>query len=177
MSELWEKKTGSRTIYEGRILDLICDDVRLPNGEDAKREVVVHSGGVAVLALTDQNEVLVVEQYRYPFSEVLLEIPAGKRNPDEEPRECGIRELKEETGAVASSFTPFGVIYPTPAYVSEKIHLFLARGLTFTEQSLDPDEFLEVKKIPLHTLGEMVMAGQVPDAKTQIAVLKALKQF
>ena len=177
MSELWEKTLSSHTVYEGKILDLVCDDVRLPNGEDAKREVVVHSGGVAVLALTDQNEALVVKQYRYPFSEVLLEIPAGKRNPGEEPRECGIRELKEETGAVAASFTPFGVVYPTPAYVSEKIHLFLARGLTFTGQSLDPDEFLEVEKIPLRTLGEMVMAGKIPDAKTQIAVLKALKQF
>ncbi len=161
--------------YEGKIINLRVDDARLPDGTTAKREVVEHPGGVGVIALTDEKEVLLVQQYRYPYGEITTEIPAGKRDPDEDPSETGKRELAEETGATADCFTPLGTIYPTPGYCDEVIHLYLATGLHFAEMHPDEDEFLDVLRLPLATLVERVMAGDIPDAKTQIAALKAWK--
>lgn len=173
---LAEKTLEVEKIYDGKILELTREKALLENGETAYREVVHHSGGVCVAALTDKNEVLMVRQFRYPFKEVLLEVPAGKREKDEEPIECGIRELKEECGAQAKEFIPLGRLYPTVAYDTEIIYMFLARGLSFGEQKLDEDEFLEVEKIPLDEACEMVMRDEIPDSKTQIALLKA-KRF
>jgi ADP-ribose pyrophosphatase len=173
--DLRETPLAAHYAYEGKIINLRVDDARLPNGTVAKREVVEHPGGVGVLALTDEGEVLLVQQYRYPYGEITLEIPAGKRDRGEQPLETGKRELAEETGASAERFVSLGVLYPTPGYCDEVIHLYLATGLHFAEMNPDEDEFLAVQRLPLHTLVERVMAGEIPDAKTQIAALKAWK--
>lgn len=168
-----EKQLKSKYLYEGRVIKLRCDEALLPNGKTALREVVEHNGGVCVAALTDDNEVLMVKQFRYPYSETILEIPAGKReSKDEDPLSCGIRELKEETGAVAKRIIPLGELYPTPGYCNEIIWIYAATGIEFGETCPDEDEFLSVEKVPLQEAVDMVLNGEIKDAKTQIAILK-----
>jgi len=168
-----EKQLSAEYIYEGRVIKLRRDTALLPNGNTAIREVIEHNGGVCVAALTEDDEMLFVRQFRYPYFETVLEIPAGKRdNADEDPLECGIRELKEETGAVAEKFIPLGELYPSPGYCGEIIWLFAATGLTFGEMDLDEDEFLNVERIPLEKAVQMILSGEIKDAKTQAAVLK-----
>ena len=169
---LEEKQLSFEYKFEGKIIKLRVDQALLPNGATATREVVEHNGGICVVPLTDKNEVLMVEQYRYPYSEVVLEIPAGKRDGNEEPLEGGKRELKEETGAVAENYTFLGELYPTPGYCGEIIYMYLATGLSYGETDPDEDEFLNLKKIPLETAVEMKMNGEIKDAKTQAAILK-----
>ena len=158
--------------YEGRIIRLRVDKAQLPNGKIATREVVEHNGGVCIAALTEQQELLFVRQFRYPYQEVVLELPAGKIDKGEEPLACGKRELTEETGASAQQDRSLGRLYPSPGYCGEVIHLFLATGLSFGRMNLDEDEFLEVERIPLEKAVQMVLDNEVPDAKTQVAVLK-----
>ncbi len=159
--------------FRGKIINLRVDNAALPDGTTALREVVEHPGGVCVAALTDDNQLLFVRQWRYPYGEVVLELPAGKRDKaGEAPLECGKRELLEETGATAAEYTFLGQVYPTPGYCDEIIYLYLARGLTFGQAQPDEDEFVEVEKIPLATAVEMVLRNEIPDAKTQIAILK-----
>ncbi len=168
-----EKTLESNTIYKGKVIDLVVDTALLPNGEKAKREVVRHKGGVAVIAEDDDGNILMVKQFRYPYKKVVLEIPAGKRDSvEEKPIVCGKRELKEETGAVAKDFFSLGKLYPSPGYCGEIIWIFAAKGLTFGSQHLDHDEFLNVERIPLEKAVDMVMRGEIPDAKTQVAILK-----
>ncbi len=168
-----EKQLTAEYIYEGRIIKLRRDTALLPNGKTATREVIEHNGGVCIAALTDENELLFVRQFRYPYFETVLEIPAGKRDSaDEDPLACGIRELKEETGATAEKFIPLGELYPSPGYCGEIIWLFAATGLTFGESDLDEDEFLNVERIPLEKAVDMILSGEIKDAKTQAAVLK-----
>lgn len=159
-------------IYKGKIINLRVDEVLLSNGSTAMREVVEHNGGVCVAALTDKNEILMVKQFRYPYMEETLEIPAGKRDKGEEPLHCGIRELKEETGATAETVVYLGEMYPTPGYCSEILWMYAAKGLSFGETDLDEDEFLEVCCVPLKKAVDMVLNGEIKDAKTQCAVLK-----
>ena len=170
---LFEKTLKTDILYEGRIITLQNDEVELENGTTATREVINHPGGVCVVPVTDRNEVILVKQYRYPFKTTLLEVPAGKLNYGEDHFECGKRELKEETGAVAENFVYMGELYPTTAYLTERIHMYLATGLSFEEQNLDDDEFLDVIKMPLDKAIELVMSNEIKDAKTQIALLKA----
>lgn len=170
---LEEKQLKAEYLYKGRIINLRRDEALLPNGNTALREVIEHPGGVCVAALTDNNEVLMVKQFRYPYSEVILEIPAGKRDhKDENPLECGIRELKEETGATAKNFFFLGELYPSPGYVGEVIWMYGATELSFGETCPDEDEFLDVEKIPLDILVDRIMSGEIKDAKTQAAVMK-----
>ena len=136
------------------------------------REVVYHNGGVCVLPLTDSGEVIFVKQFRYPYKEEVLELPAGKLNLGEDPFESAVRELKEETGAEAKKCTPLGRLYPSPGYCGEIITMYLAEELSFGEQKLDEDEFLDTVKIPFEKAVEMILAGEIPDAKTQTAILK-----
>ncbi len=159
-------------LYDGKILRLERDDVRLEDGSEAIREVIRHPGGVCILALTDADEVLFVRQFRYPHAQVTMEIPAGKLEYGEEVETCGRRELLEECGCTADSFTPLGRLYPTPAYDAEVIHMYLAKGLHFGTQSLDTDEFLDVMRIPFGEALDLALADALPDAKTQIAILK-----
>jgi ADP-ribose pyrophosphatase len=171
--DLQEKTLASETIFEGRVVHLVRDTVQLANGKETTREVVRHPGGVCVLALTDENKVVMVRQFRYAHGIVQLEIPAGKLEYGENPRECGIRELEEETGYEAGSFEFFGKMIPTAAYVGEVIYIYIARDLRKTVQKLDEDEFLEVVEIDFAEAVQMALDGGITDAKTQIALLKA----
>ncbi len=170
---LTETTKKSELIYSGRIFKLYCDDVELPNGNVVKRDRIEHHGGVCVLPIMDNGDVIFVRQFRYGIKELVLEIPAGKLELGEDHRECGLRELKEETGATCDEFIYLGECYPTTAYLSEKIHIYLAKGLHFSDQKLDDDEFLEVLNIPFDKALEMTLSGEIKDAKTQIALMKA----
>ena len=171
---LKETKTGRTKIFDGVVLRVVRDDIVLPNGAPATREVVLHNGAVCVVALTENNEIIMERQFRYPFNDVLWEIPAGKLNDGEtDPLAAIKRELKEETGYTAESYRFLGAYYPSPAILSEKTCMYLATGLSEGESKLDEDEFLEVVKLPLDTVVKMVLDGEIPDGKTQAAVLKA----
>ena len=173
--ELFEKKLSSRQVFDGVVVKLYVDEVELPNGNKSVREVVRHPGAVCVVPVTDNNEVIMVRQFRYAFDRVLLEVPAGKLEPNEDPLCAALRELEEESGVVAKNIEHIGEIYTTVAIFDEKIHVYLATGLTYKNAHPDEDEFLEVEKIPLADLVEMVMNGEIKDSKTQIAILKAHK--
>lgn len=167
-----EKTLSSEQKFDGRVVKLYVDRVELENGAESTREVIKHPGGVCVVPLDEDNNVLFVRQFRYPFAKVLMEIPAGKLEWGESHSECGLRELKEETGCTCDRYDYLGCLYPTPAYDCEIIHMYLARGLHYGEQKLDKDEFLDIEKIPLSKAVEMVMNNEIPDAKTQLALLK-----
>ena len=172
-ANLIETQLNSRDIFEGKILHVKLDTVQLPNGAEATREIIRHVGAVCVLPLTADGKVVVERQFRYPMNEVITEIPAGKLDsPDEDPFEAIKRELREETGATADKWTCLGPFYPAAAYSDERIWMYLAEDLHFGQQDLDKDEFLDVELVPLETLVEQVMAGQIPDAKTQTAVMR-----
>ena len=175
--DMTEKTLSEKLIYKGRILDLHVDEIELPDGKKSIREVVEHHGGVCVAALTEDNCLLFVRQYRYPYHKVLLELPAGKLEKEEDPLEAGIRELEEECGVKAGTVIPMGQVYPTVAYCSEIIHLFLAKGLQKTQQHLDDGEFLCVEKIPLDEAVRLVMNGEITDSKTVALVLKTARLF
>ena len=172
---LHETKLSSELIYDGKVVHLYRDAVRLPNGHESIREVVRHVGAVCVLPLFEDGSVLVEQQFRYPHDRVLWEIPAGKLDSKAEAHLAAVkRELYEETGYTADRFTSLGLLYTTPAFLDEVIEMYLAEGL-HTEndgQHLDEDEFLTVEKLHIDTLCDMVMRGEIPDAKTQVAVLK-----
>ena len=170
--DLTEKTIRREDKFQGRILSVHVDTVLLPNGNTSTREVVDHVDGVAVLPLDERNNVLTVTQYRYVFGKTLLEIPAGKLDPGEDPVTGALRELKEETGAVPDTFLPLGRIIPAPGCYGEVLHLFLARGLHMEEQHLDPDEFLNVERVPFDEMVHRCMNGEIEDAKTVAAVLK-----
>lgn len=178
-SHLIESPLASQLIYDGKIVHLYKDTVTLPDGTPAIREVIRHVGAVCVVPLTNEGEVVCVRQFRYPHAKVLLEIPAGKLDFKEEDRpSAALRELREETGALCQTLTPLGQLLTTPAFVDEVIDMYLAEGLTFGDRDLDEDEFLDVVRIPLEKLVDMILQGDVTDAKTQAAVLKvwALKK-
>jgi len=177
-ADLTERQVSSEKIYDGTILHVYEDKVTLPGGGKATREYLRHIGAVCVLPLLEGNRVLVERQYRYPVGRVITEIPAGKLDaPDEDPEAAARRELREETGALADELIPMGLFYPACAYSDEAIHMYLARGIRFGERELDEDEFLNLAEVPLDELVEEVMAGRIPDAKTQIAVLKAARML
>ena len=174
MDNLTETKLTSEKIYSGCILDFYRDTVRLPNGGTAPRELSRHVGAVCIVPLLDDGRVIVERQFRYPVNEVITEIPAGKRDSrDEAPEAAARRELREETGITARELIPLGPFYPTCAYSTEVIQMFLARGLSFGERELDEDEFLNVFRMPLRELVEKILNGEIPDAKTQAAALRA----
>lgn len=160
------------TIYQGKILNLRVDVAGLPNGKEAPREFVEHNGGVTVAALTDDAKLIFVRQFRYPYMEEVLELPAGKLEKGEDPLEAGKRELREEAGVTAEQYINLGEFYPSPGYTNEVIYLYGARDLTQVEQELDEDEFLNVEYIPLDKAIDMVLSNEIKDGKTQAAVLK-----
>ena len=171
---LSEKMVSSRTIFEGKIIKVTLDQAQLPDGTLAAREVVYHPGGVAVLALDEDNTVYLVNQYRYPIQRLLLELPAGKLDHGaEEDRLLGAqRELSEETGLEAAEWTYLGYTLASPGFCDEALHMYLARGLTRKRQHLDEDEFLDVVTMPFGQLVEQVMDGTITDGKTVSTTLK-----
>lgn len=171
-SDLLEKTIRKIYVFKGRIVNVRNDDAQLSNGKIVSREVVEHRGGVGILPITAQGEVLLVKQYRYPYGELLLEIPAGKLEPGETPFETGARELREETGMNAARYFDLGIDYPSPGYCNEKIHLYAADGLTEIGQKLDEGEFLNVLSVPLTEALTMIYNGELKDSKTVIALMK-----
>ena len=167
-----ERKTNSEMIYRGKIINLRRDDVVFPDGKKATREIVEHHGAVGIVPVDDEGFVYMVRQFRYPFGEELLEIPAGKLEEGEEQRqlEAAVRELREETGLTAETMDYLGVIYPSVAILTERIHLYLARGLTQGELELDEDEFLNVERIPFGELEDRIHRGEIRDGKTICAL-------
>ncbi|HOO25140.1 MAG TPA: NUDIX hydrolase [Clostridiales bacterium] len=176
--ELREKTLEQSYIYKGKVINLRLDKNELPNGKTGMREIVEHSGGVCVAALTKKDELIFVRQYRSPYEEIVTELPAGKIDKGEDPLTCGKRELLEETGATAGRYIDLGRFYPTPGYCGETIYLYGALDLEFSEQAPDEDEFLEVVRLPLQEAVQMVLENKLPDGKTQTAVMKlnVLKQ-
>lgn len=170
---LLEKTVEEKKIFDGKILRLYHDTVELPDGERAMREYCRHNGGVCVLPVTCDGNIILVRQYRYPHGKLTLEIPAGKlETKDADIYASAMRELKEETGATSDNVEYLGKILPSPAILSEVIHVFLATDLKFGERCLDDDEFLECETISFDDALGMVLSGEIEDAKTQIAILK-----
>ncbi len=170
--ELIEKTLKKNYVFHGKIISVRQDEALLPNGKTAIREVVEHNGGVCIAPLTADRELIFVRQFRYPYSQVVLELPAGKLEKGEDAYEAGVRELEEETGYASDDFVDCGVFLPSPGYCGEVIHLYAACNLKQTEMNLDEDEFLETEKIPLDKAVEMVMDNRIVDGKSQVLILK-----
>ena len=175
-SRLGEVRTRSEEIFDGIVLHVQRDTVRLPNGSEAIREVIRHIGAVCVIPVLENGDVIMERQYRYPLDRIILEIPAGKLDAANENRLSAIqRELREETGYTADEWTEIGDFHPAPAYSDEYITMYMARKLRKGDRHLDEDEFLDVCTVPLKDLVEDVMAGRISDAKTQVCILKAAR--
>jgi len=170
--DLIETKLDSENIYDGYLLHIKKDKVRLPNGGEAYREWVKHPGAAAVIPYTDQGEVILVRQYRYPIDEVTLEIPAGKLDAaGEDPLECAKRELSEETGYTAQEYKFLTKLATSVGFSDEVIYIYAARGLAAGQQHTDEDEFINVVKVPLQEAVEMVLDGRINDGKSVTAIL------
>lgn len=167
-----EAMLESKEIFNGRVIRVTLDKVQLEDGTTSTREVVHHHGGACVLPVDADGNVTMVRQFRYALGEELWELPAGKLEAGEDPFEAARRELSEECGLTADTYTELGVVYPTVGYDSEKIYLWAAEGLHTVGQHLDAGEFLDVVKMPFAQALGLVMDGTIRDSKTQIALLK-----
>lgn len=171
--ELNEIQVATSTVFKGNIVTVLLDEVQLPNGKLAPREVVRHPGGVAILALDHDNRVTLVRQYRYPIGAVLLELPAGKLDQNgEDPAAAAARELSEETGLFAEKMTYLGYILASPGFCDEALHMYLAQNLTQADSHPDEDEFLNVSTMSFDALVALIMSGEITDAKTVAVTLK-----
>ena len=171
-----ERRVSSKRIYDGHIVNLRVDEVKLDNGKIANREIVEHRGATAIVPALEDGRVVLIRQYRYAASTELLEIPAGTLEPNEAPEICARRELEEETGYKCQEMKKILEIFLAPGYSTEKIHIYLARGLSETKTRLEEDEQINVEKIPFSTALEMVKLGKIQDAKT-ISGLCVASQF
>ncbi len=165
------KTLESNYVYKGRVVALRLDKVELPSGKTTIREVIEHPGAVGIIALTGKNEVVLIKQFRQAVGEDMWEIPAGKLEAGEDPRECAVRELKEETGFSARHWQKITYFYTSPGFANEILHLYLARGLMAGEQCLDPGEFIDIHPIPIPAALAKVKRGEICDAKTIISLL------
>lgn len=166
MEDLTERTLDSKRIYDGRIVSLRVDTVELPDGKEARREIVEHRGAVAIVPLLDSREVVMVRQYRQAAGEILLEIPAGTLGQGEDPEDCARRELIEETGYKAAEMIKLFSSYLSPGYSNEMLHTYLATGLSENPGVQDEDEFVEVVRIDLDDVMEMIRRGEIKDAKS-----------
>jgi ADP-ribose pyrophosphatase len=171
--ELTEMVIGSEPIYSGKVLDLRVDTIRQPDGRVAKREIVAHHGAVCIVPIRDDGMVLLVRQFRLAAGQTLLEVPAGKREGNEEPEACALRELEEETGYRAADLRPLYTAYLAPGYSTELMYAYLATGLTPGQTNPDEDEKLELVEIPMAEIERRVLAGEFADAKTIAALMMA----
>lgn len=167
-----EAMLESKEIFNGRVIRVTLDKVQLEDGTTSTREVVHHHGGACVLPVDADGNVTMVRQFRYALGEELWELPAGKLEAGEDPFEAAKRELSEECGLTADTYTELGVVYPTVGYDSERIYLWAAEGLRTVGQHLDAGEFLDVVKMPFAQALGLVMDGTIKDSKTQVALLK-----
>ena len=167
-----EAMLESKEIFNGRVIRVTLDKVQLEDGTTSTREVVHHHGGACVLPVDADGNVTMVRQFRYALGEELWELPAGKLEAGEDPFEAAKRELSEECGLTADTYTELGVVYPTVGYDSERIYLWAAEGLHTVGQHLDAGEFLDVVKMPFEQALRLVMDGTIKDSKTQVALLK-----
>jgi len=172
--ELREEKIDGEKMYEGRILDLEVDRVRLPNGGEALREVIRHPGAVVILPVLPDGHIVFVRQHRYPTGEVLLELPAGKLDPGESAVECGVRELEEETGWRAGETRDLGWFYTTPGFSDEVLHAYFASGLEAAlDHAPDPDEVIEVVTLSVAEVEAACLDGGITDGKTIATLFRA----
>ena len=172
MMDYTEQKITGKTVFQGKIIQVELDEIPLPNGRPARREVVRHPGGVCILALDQDGQVTLVRQYRYPMAEHIIELPAGKLDPGEEPSAAARRELEEETGLRPGKLDYLGCLLASPGFCTERLHMFLARDLERLPSHPDEDEFLDVFTMPYEQLLAQVMAGELQDAKTVAITLK-----
>lgn len=175
--ELKEKKLSSTEIYKGKIINVYVDEVKCPNGNISTREVVRHCEAVCVLAFLSNDRIIIEKQYRYPYDEVIYELPAGKIDKNEDCKSAALRELEEETGYKAHEIEYLGKIYPTCAYTDEIIHLYVAKKLEKTIQHLDENEILEYEEVNFNQLLNMVSNGQIVDAKSLCAILYYITKY
>jgi ADP-ribose pyrophosphatase len=173
---LKEKMLDSKTIYEGRVITLALQTVELPNGKEATREVVLHPGAVTVLAITDEDKMLLVRQYRKAPDRVMLETPAGKLEKGEEPLEAAKRELEEETGYTANEVKHLNTYYTSPGFANELMYAYVATGLKKTAQNLDEDEFVDVLEVSADEAEQLIADGEIYDAKTLTAIYWWLRE-
>ena len=171
--EFKEEMVSQETVYEGVLVNVRRDKARLMDGRITNREVVEHPGGVAVFAMDDQGRVALVRQYRYPMGEETLELPAGKLEPGEDPRDSGLRELAEETGLVPGTFEDMGCLYSSPGILAERIYLYFAKDLTQGPTHPDDGEFVETVWLPYQDLVDKARRGEIKDGKTLVGILKA----
>ena len=173
-----EKTIDSKTVYEGKVITVIKDNVEVADGHKSFREVVLHSGGVVIAAMKDEDTILLVKQYRYPLKSVNIELPAGKLEVNENPDEACIRELEEETGYRAKHWKSLGYINTTPGICTEKLYLYLAKDLEFVGEHPDEGEIIKCYEYKISDVFEMIKTGEINDAKTICALMRAFcKEF
>lgn len=175
--KLNETTLTQREVYRGKIFTVRSDTVRLENGAEAGRDVILHSGGAGVLPIFENGDVLLVRQYRYGVGHTVLEIPAGKLEEGEDPKVAALRELQEETGAKATEIHFLGELILSPAYLGEITYIYAVRATEIGGQNLDEDEFLQVERLPFETAYEMALDGRIADVKTALALLRAKPIF
>ncbi len=168
-----EKTLKTERIYEGKVINLRVDTVELPDKKYSKREIVEHPGAVGIIGINDEGKIILVKQYRKAVDSILLEIPAGKLEPKEDPTECAKREFKEETGYSASTFTFLSACYTSPGFSNEKIYLYKADHLFKGTAEPDEDEYIEIVEIPFETAIGKIYSGEIQDSKTIMGILLA----
>lgn len=165
-----EQRISTRRVYEGKVLNLRVDEVRLENGNLGTREVVEHRGAAAVVPILDGGDVILVRQYRYPIGSDLLEIPAGTLKANEDPKECALRELEEETGYRCEEIAKMAECFVAPGYSAEKIHLYIAKRLTKTQTKMDEDEAIIPERCRFPEALEKIRKGEIRDAKSIVGL-------
>lgn len=171
MRDLKEKTMKTMPIFQGKVISVQVDDVQLPDGSTSKREIVKHPGAVAVIAITEEEKLVMVRQFRKPLEKTIYEIPAGKKEKGELPEVTAKRELQEETGYLAERLTPIVSFYTSPGFADEFLHLFLAEGLKRDGNiQLDEDEFVELVEFTLEECHQLIQSGEICDAKTIAAI-------
>ncbi|CUB21554.1 ADP-ribose pyrophosphatase [Bacillus safensis] len=172
MKDFEEKTLSSKELYNGKIIDLVLEDVELPNGKQGKREIIKHPGAVAVIARTDENKIILVKQYRKALERAIVEIPAGKLEKGEEPAHTALRELEEETGYTTQQLQKLTAFYTSPGFADEIVHIYLADQLAPLEEKreLDEDEFVEVMEVSLEEALHLIEEQHIYDAKTAYAI-------